>query len=71
MMVGYYIEEFFPLKNVCFVSVTDQFEITNGLTDQSSPKQFPIRILLTDVFNEKVVIDIKKKTAFALDMKAQ
>ena len=69
--VGYYIEEFFPLKKVRFVSVTDQFDTINGLTDQSSAKRSQIRIPLTNVFNEQVVTDIKKKTAFALDMKAQ
>lgn len=69
--VGYYIEEFFPLKNVRFVSVTDQFDTINGLTDQSSPKRSQIRIPLTNVFNEQVAVDIKNKTAFALDMKAQ
>lgn len=71
IIVGYYIEEFFPLKNVRFVSVTDQFDTINGLTDQSSPKRSQIRIPLTNVFNEQVETDIKKKTAFALDMKAQ
>lgn len=69
--VGYYIEEFFPLKNVRFVSVTDQFDTINGLSDQSSPKRSQIRIPLTNVFNEQVATDIKKKTAFALDMKAR
>lgn len=69
--VGYYIEEFFPLKNVRFVSVTDQFDTINGLTDQSSPKRSQIRIPLTNVFNEQAATDIKKKTAFALDIKAQ
>lgn len=69
--VGYYIEEFFPMKNVRFVSVTDQFDTVNGLTDQSTPKRPQIRIPLTNVFNEQVATDIKKKTAFALDMKAQ
>lgn len=69
--VGYYIEEFFPLKNVRFVSVTDQFDTTNGLNDQSSPKRSQIRIPLTNVFNEQAATDIKKKTAFALDIKAQ
>ena len=69
--VGYYIEEFFPLKNVRFVSVTDQFDTIDGLTDQSSPKRSQIRIPLTNVFNEQVATDIKKKTAFALDIKAQ
>lgn len=69
--VGYYIEEFFPMKNVRFVSVTDQFDTVNGLTDQSTPKRPQIRIPLTNVFNEQAAIDIKNKTAFALDMKAQ
>ena len=54
-----------------FVSVTDQFDTINSLTNQSSPKRSQIRIPLTNVFNEQVVTDIKKKTAFALDMKAQ
>lgn len=69
--VGYYIEEFFPLKNVRFVSVTNQFDTVNGLTDQSTPKRPQIRIPLTNVFNEQAAVDIKNKTAFALDMKAQ
>lgn len=69
--VGYYIEEFFPMKNVRFVSVTDQFDTVNGLTDQSTPKRPQIRIPLTNVFNEQAAVDIKNKTAFALDMKAQ
>src|SRR5699024_6875139 len=63
--VGYYIEEFFPMKNVRFVSVTDQFDTVNGLTDQSTPKRPQIRIPLTNVFNEQAAIDIKNKTAFA------
>lgn len=50
--VGYYIEELFPMKNVRFVSVTDQFDTVNGLTDQSTPKRPQIRIPLTNVFNE-------------------
>lgn len=69
--VGYYIEEFFPLKNVRFVSVTDQFDTVNGLTDQSTPKRPQVRIPLTNVFHEQAAVDIKNKTAFALDMKAQ
>lgn len=69
--VGYYIEEFFPSKNVRFVSVTDQFDTIDGSTDQSSPKGSRIRIPLVNVFNEQVVTDIRKKTESALDMKAQ
>lgn len=69
--VGYYIEEFFPMKNVRFVFVTDQFDTVNGLTDQSTPKRPQIRIPLMNVFNEQAATDIKNKTAFALDMKVQ
>lgn len=69
--VGYYIEEFFPSKNVRFVSVTDQFDTIDGLTDQASPKGSRIRIPLVNVFNEQVVTDIRKKTESALDAKAQ
>lgn len=69
--VGYYIEEFFPSKNVRFVSVTDQFDTIDGVTDQSSPKGSRIRIPLVNVFNEQVVTDIRKKTESALDAKAQ
>lgn len=59
--IGYYIEGFFPLKNVCFVSVTDQFDTINGLTDQSSPKRSQIRIPLTNVFNSKPQRILKKQ----------
>ncbi len=69
--VGYYLEEFFPSKNVRFVSVTDQFDTIDGLTDQLSPKGSRIRIPLVNVFNEHVVTDIRKKTESALDTKAQ
>lgn len=40
------------MKNVSFVSVTDQFDTVNGLTDQSTPKRPQIWIPLTNVFNE-------------------
>lgn len=69
--VGYYIEKFFPSKNFRFVSVTDQFDTIDELTDQSSPKGSRIRIPLVNVFNEQVVTDIRKKTESALDIKAQ
>lgn len=69
--VGYYIEEFFPMKNARFVSVTDQFDTVTGLTDQSALKHSQIRIPLTNMFNKQVTVDIKNQTAFALDMKAQ
>lgn len=42
-----------------------------ALTDQSTPKRSQIRISLTNVFNEQVAVDIKSRTAFALDIKAQ
>jgi len=71
--VGHYIEIFFPSKGVRFVSINDQFDTTNGLTnrDKSANIQSSIRIPLINLFNEQVSIEIKKKVEAFLDMKAQ
>ena len=71
--VGYYLEMFFPSKGVRFVSINDQFDTTNGITNQN--KQVPIqsssRISLTNLLNEQVSVETKKKVEVILDMKAQ
>ena len=71
--VGYYLEMFFPSKGVRFVSINDQFDTTNGITNQN--KQVPIqsssRIPLTNLLNEQVSVETKKKVEVILDMKAQ
>ena len=42
--VGYYLEVFFPMNGVRFVSINDDFDTVDGLTDQSHPHGARIRI---------------------------
>ena len=71
--VGYYIEMFFPSKNVRFVSINDQFDTTDGITnrDKSAYVQSSTRVSLINLFNEQVSIETKMKVGVILDMKAQ
>lgn len=71
--VGYYLEIFFPNNGVRFVSITDQFDTIDGITNQNKevPVQSSIRIPLINLFNEQVSVEIKKKVEAILDMKAQ
>lgn len=68
---GYYIEVLFPAHGVRFVSVNDQFDTVDGITNQEHPYSSRIRVLITNAFNEQVSIEIKKKLEVRLDMKAQ
>lgn len=71
--VGYYLEMFFPQKQVRFVSINDQFDTVDGISNQSENTliQSSIRIPLINLFNEKVSIETKRKVEVILDMKAQ
>ena len=71
--VGYYLEMFFPRNNIRFVSINDQFDTTNGITnrDKSAYIQSRTRIPLINLFNEQVSIETKMKVEVVLDMKAQ
>lgn len=71
--VGYYIEIFFPRKNVRFVSINDQFDTTDGITnrDKSAYIQSSTRIPLINLFNDQVSVETKMKVEVVLDMKAQ
>ena len=71
--VGYYLEMFFPSNNVRFVSINDQFDTTDGITnrDKSTFIQSRTRIPLINLFNEQVSIETKMKVEVILDMKAQ
>jgi site-specific DNA recombinase len=71
--VGYYLEMFFPSHNVRFVSINDQFDTTNGITnrDKSAYIQSRTRIPLINLFNEQVSLETKMKVEVVLDMKAQ
>ena len=71
--VGYYLEMFFPSKDVRVVSIKDQFDTTDGMTNQNKkiPIQSSVRIPLVNLFNEQVSIETKIKVKESLDMKAQ
>lgn len=66
-------EILFPSKNVRFVSINDQFDTTDGITnrDKSAYIQSSARVPLINLFNEQVVIETKMKVEVILDMKAQ
>ena len=66
---GYYIEMFFPLYKVRFVSVNDQFDTIDGITNLLG--DFKVCVPLTNAFHEETTLDIKRKTETALDCKAQ
>ena len=68
---GYYIEVIFPANGVRFVSVNDQFDTIDGITNQEHPYSSRIRVPIINAFNEQTSIEIKKKVEATLDMKAQ
>ena len=71
--VGYYLEMFFPSNNIRFVSINDQFDTTDGITnrDKSAYIQSSTRVPLINLFNEQVSVETKMKVEVVLDMKAQ
>ncbi len=66
---GQYTEVFFPMNCVRFVSINDDFDTVNGLTDQSHPHGARIRIPIKNAFNEQVAVEIKQKVEATLQMK--
>ena len=70
---GYYLEMFFPSNNIRFVSINDQFDTTDGITnrDKSVCIQSSTRVPLINLLNEQVSIETKMKVEVILDMKAQ
>lgn len=67
---GYYIEVLLPSNRVRFVSVNDQFDTIDGITNSIHLCNSRIRVPITNTFNEQVSIEIKKKMEATLDMKA-
>lgn len=69
--VGYYLEVFFPMNCVRFVSINDNFDTVDGLTDQSNLHGSRIRIPIKNAFNEQVAVEIKQKVEATLQMKVE
>ena len=63
----------FPGNNIRFVSINDQFDTTDGITnrDKSAYIQSSTRVPLINLFNEQVSVETKMKVEVVLDMKAQ
>lgn len=68
---GYYIKVLFPSNGIRFVSVNDQSDTIDGITNSIQPCISSVRIPITNAFNEQVSIEIKKNLDATLDMKAQ
>lgn len=66
-------EMFFPSNNIRFVSINDQFDTINGITNRNKSAyiQSSTRVPLINLFNEQVSIETKMKVEVVLDMKAQ
>lgn len=71
--VGYHLEILFPKQRVRFVSINDQFDTIDGITNQNKEVliQSRVRIPFINLFNEQVSIETKIKVKESLDMKAQ
>ena len=71
IVVGYYMEVFFPMNGVRLVSINDDFDAVDGITDQSHPHGARILIPIQNAFNEQVTVEIKQKVEATLQMKAE
>jgi len=63
----FYIQHLFPQKGVRFISISDQFDTVDGITDISSEKAPGIRIPIVNIFNEEYAADISRKTQTSID----
>lgn len=62
---GYYIEKYFPLHKIRLISVTDQIETVDGISNLD--KQNPVNIPLLNLCNEAVSNEISRSTQTALN----
>ncbi|WP_455654995.1 recombinase family protein [Phascolarctobacterium sp.] len=65
--VGYYVQMFFPSKQVRFISIGNKIDTLDGMTNITFGKLPGDRIPLASLMDEQYAIDISKKTHFVLD----
>ncbi|MDL2225825.1 recombinase family protein [Eubacteriales bacterium OttesenSCG-928-M02] len=65
--VGYYVQMFFPSKQVRFISIGNQIDTLDGMTNITFGKLPGDRIPLASLMDEQYAIDISKKTQFVLN----
>ena len=66
---GYYIEKYFPLHGIRLISVTDQVETVDGISNLD--KRNPINIPLLSLCNEAVSSEISQSTQTVLNTYAR
>ena len=59
--VGFYLEKYFSVKGVRFISTNENWDSVDGITNQSRLKMDGKPILLTNLMNEAFVKDIRQK----------
>lgn len=65
---GFYLEQFFPLKRVRFISINDGWDSVDGVTNQNPLGKSSGVIPLTNYINEAFVEDIYRKTQSSIDL---
>lgn len=65
--VGFYVQHLFPEKGVRFLSVIDDFDTLDGVTNISSGAAPGLRIPLVNIFNQEYAADISRKTQASID----
>lgn len=65
--VGLYVQHLFPEKGIRFLSVLDNFDTLDGVTDISSGVAPGLRIPLINIFNQEYAADIRRKTQASIN----
>ncbi len=65
---GYYIQQYFPTKQVRFISINDRLDTIDGVNNISFEELSGIDVPVKNLLNQKIVDDIKTKTQSVIDM---
>lgn len=65
---GFYLEKYIPVKGVRFISINENWDSVDGVTNQSHFKMGRKAIPLTNLMNEAFVKDIRQKTQISIDL---
>lgn len=66
--VGFYLEKYFSVKGVRFISINENWDSVDGVTNESHLKMGQKAIPLTNLMNEAFVKDIHQKTQISIDL---
>lgn len=67
--VGYYIQFHFPSKGVRFISISENFDTIDGITNIDSRIFTNSKIPLISMMDEQVALDTRKKVQEVIDLK--